>query len=104
MKPFESFLAKNLEEYLIFRQSLGFGNKDLRYRLWPFDQYLKESGGEWDMFNPSFFLLFRAHLKGAPSTVNGILSAVRLFFQFLVRQGMLPENPLMDIPPVKGRS
>lgn len=104
MKPFESFLAKNLEEYLTARQGLGFGNKNLRSCLRYFDQYLKESSGEWDMFKPSFFLLFRANLKGAPCTVNGILSAVRLFFQFLVRQDILPENPLMDIPPVKDRS
>ena len=31
--------------------------------------------------------------------MNSVLSAARGFFQFLMRQGLCPENPLRDIPP-----
>ena len=45
------------------------------------------------------FLDFRNQLKGEGRTVNGILSGVRGFLQFLLRQGHLADNPLEHIPP-----
>ncbi len=34
-------------------------------------------------------------------TVNRIVSTLRVFFRFLVRRGYIPENPLIDIPPLR---
>lgn len=98
MKTFESFLASKLEEYVSYRLSLGFTDTNLRSLLQPFDRYTKENDPDWNALQPSFFLEFRKSLKGNPRTVNGILSGVRGFFQFLVRQEHLAENPLQDIP------
>ena len=39
-----------------------------------------------------------------PMTINGILSAVRVFFNFLVRTDYYTSNPLKDIPPVPEHS
>jgi len=39
-----------------------------------------------------------------PRTVNTILSAVRGFFQFRVRQGLCEENPLKDVPALPQRT
>ena len=98
MKPFESSLAPQLEAYIAYRQSLGYTDKNLRSLLFPFDQYLKHNKADCYSLDPSFFLELRAKLKGQPRTVNGIVSAVRGFFQFLVRQGEYEKNPLQDIP------
>jgi integrase/recombinase XerD len=98
MKPFESFMAPKLEEYVAYRSSLGFVDTNLRSLLLPFDRYAKEKAHDRSFLQPSFFLEFRKSLKGYPRTVNGILSGVRGFFQFLVRQGHYAENPLQDIP------
>jgi integrase/recombinase XerD len=101
MKPFESFLAKQIEEYLTYRQNLGYKDQTLRSRLRSFDRYLKKNNSEWDSFTPSFFLTFRANLKGQSCTMNSILSAARLFFQFLVRRQIVEQNPLLDLPALK---
>ena len=98
MKPFESILAPQLEAYVAYRQSLGYTDKNLRSLLFSFDQYLKHNKADCYSLEPAFFLELRAKLKGQPRTVNGIVSAVRGFFQFLVRQGEYGKNPLQDIP------
>lgn len=99
MKPFESLVAQKLEEYIMYRRTLGYTDKNLRVLLRPFDQYLKNKKADWYCLEPLFFLGFREKLKGNPRTVNGALSAVRGFFKFMVRQGCYAENPLQDIPP-----
>lgn len=43
----------------------------------------------------------RANLQMESSSVNKVLSAARLFFNFLVRRGDVAENPLRDIPFLK---
>ncbi len=100
MKAFESFLAPKLEEYIEHRLSLGYTNRNIRSVLRPFDSYTKENADNWDSFKPKFFVELRTKLKGEASTVNGVLSGVRTFFQFLVHQGHYPYNPLQDIPPL----
>jgi site-specific recombinase XerD len=35
-----------------------------------------------------------------PMSINGVLSVVRIFFNFLVRKDYYPSNPLKDIPPL----
>jgi len=104
MKHFESPLTLKLEEYIAYRKNLGYTDKNLRVLLRPFDSYLKEVQGEWDSFQPAFFLNFRKTLNVESRTANEILSAVRGFFQFLVRQCLLDENPLQDIPAYQDNS
>ena len=104
MKHFESFLASKMEEYIIYRQGLGYTDKNIRSHLLPFDRYLNQRRGNWDCFNPNFFLDLRGEIKGDPKTINGILCGVRGFFQFLVRQDLIQENPLQDIPPCPQRA
>ena len=71
----------------------------VRTGLLHFDRYLQEEKADGDTLQPAFLLKFRDSLTGEPRTVNSILSQVRGFFQFLVRQGIYNENPLEDVPP-----
>jgi integrase len=98
MKRFESFLANHLEEYLIYRQNLGYAKYPLRFQLLAFDRYLQKQNINWDQLQPSFFLQLRTEICEHPNTVNEILLDLRGFFRFLVRKGILEENPLKDIP------
>lgn len=98
MKAFESVLASKLEEYISYRKGLGYTDENVRAGLLHLDKYLQKSKADGAALQPSFFLEFREGLRGEPRTVNGILSRVRGFFQFLVRQEVYLENPLEDIP------
>jgi len=101
MKNFESFLAPQLDEYLDYRQSLGYKTDITRYHLNVFDQYLRRTNAEWNRLHPFFFLEMRASLDNESRSVNRIISSVRVFFKFLLRREYVTENPLQDIPPVK---
>ena len=101
MKPFESFLAPQLTEYLTYRQGLGYTMMPTRANLLLFDRYLKQTQADWTYFEPAFFLEMTAGLDTESRTVNRIVSAVRVFFRFLVRRNYLEENPVRDIPPLK---
>jgi integrase len=103
MKPFESFLAKQLEEYVAYRNGLGYAKKPLRYRLVAFDRYLQKQNINRHPLQPWFFLQLRAEISSHPNTVNEILLDIRGFFRFLVRKGVLDQNPLTDIPRVAKR-
>ena len=99
MKPFESFMAKQLEEYLAYRGSLGYADLGLHSCLRVLDRYLLQArGSQPQPLLPAFFLTMRQKLPGAPRTVNGVLSAARGFFGFLVRRGEYEDNPLRYIP------
>jgi site-specific recombinase XerD len=101
MKNFESFMAQKLEEFLLYRKGLGYSMKPYRAYLYIFDRYLKETKAEWSSFHPAFFLDMIANLKMQSGSVNKILGAVRVLFQFLVRRHYLDENPLRHIPDMK---
>ena len=103
MKPFESFITPQLERYIKHRVSLGYNGRNLRSTLRPFDLYIKENAYYWNSFKLQFFLELRRKLNGESCTVNGVLSGVRNFFQFLVHLGHCPYNPLQDIPPLPVR-
>jgi integrase len=103
MKPFESFLAKQLEEYVAYRKGLGYAKKPLKPRLVAFDRYLQKQNINRHPLQPWFFLQLRAEISGHPNTVNEILLDIRGFFRFLVRKGVLDQNPLTDIPRVAKR-
>jgi site-specific recombinase XerD len=99
MKNFESHLAPQLRAFVAYRQNLGYAIDHLRYHLLVFDRYLKEQKAAPGLLTPSFFLMLRAHLKMQPATANKFLYAVRGFFQFMIRTGHYPSNPVQDIAP-----
>jgi integrase/recombinase XerD len=101
MKNFESFLALQLEEFLAYRESLGYATRSYRSYLNIFDRYLKEKRAEWVSLQPGFFLEMRANLTMEARSVNRIISTARVLFQFLVRREYFSENPLRDIPLLK---
>jgi len=101
MKPFESFLASQLNAYLVYRESLGYTSMPCRAYLLLFDRYLRQTGADWNSLQPAFFLEMRARLTVESRSVNGVLSSVRVFFYFLMRRGDMAHNPLGDIPPLK---
>lgn len=101
MKAFKSFLAPQLNEYVSYRENLGYSVKPFRDFLRIFDRYLSQTTADWDCLQPSFFLEMRSKLKMKPVTVNKVLSAVRSFFQFLIRRDHIAGNPLQDIPLLK---
>ncbi len=103
MKPFESFLAPKLQAFIAYRLSLGYAKRGIRSALLSFDHYVKEQQAQEIVLPPSFFLELREKINKTPRTVNRILSILRSFFQFLVRQGVYCENPLQDIPPLPER-
>ena len=101
MKPFESFLAPQLNDYIAHRQSQGYVIRAFRGHLQCFDRYMRDKGADWNALQPSFFLDMRANLDMEGSSVNKVLSGARLFFDFLVRRGDVEDNPLRDIPFLK---
>lgn len=98
MKPFNSFLAPHLEDYMAYRTGLGYAQHPQRDRLLVFDRYLRKQNATWDQLQPSFFLKLRVQISGNPTAVNDTLTYVRGFFRFLVRKGLIDQNPLKDIP------
>ena len=103
MKHFKSFLAPQLQQYADYRLALGYAKKGIKPPLLTFDRYLIAQKATWDQLQPAFFLQLRATISDHPNTVNRILSALRSFFQFLVRQQFCEHNPLKDIPPLPER-
>ncbi|MBW1799055.1 MAG: hypothetical protein JRJ21_11865 [Deltaproteobacteria bacterium] len=101
MKNFESFLAPQLQEYLLYRQNLGYSIRVSRAYLLIFDQYLRKTNADWGSLQPFFFLEMRANLDMESRSVNRVFSSVRVFFHFLLRREQVRENPLQDIPPLK---
>jgi integrase len=103
MKHFKSFLAPQLQQYADYRLTLGYAKKGIKPSLLAFDRYLIAQKATWDQLQPAFFLKLRATISQHPNTVNRILSGIRSFFQFLVRQQICEHNPLTDIPPLPER-
>jgi integrase len=101
MKPFESFLAPSLDEFLAYRRRLGYETAGFKSHLHTFDRYLKEMAAKETSLDPTFFLEMRANLRLQPSSVNNIVSAACAFFKFMVRQGYYQQNPVGDIPYLK---
>jgi len=98
MNPFNSFLAKQLADYVVYRQSLGFATKTLCSHLRTFDRYLVKREKVPVLLPPSFFLELRADLNVEARTIDQVLSTVRAFFGYLVRCGDYAINPVKDIP------
>jgi len=101
MKPFESFLAPLLNDYLTYREGLGYALRPCYDHLRVFDRYVHQSQAGWNALHSSFFLHMRLHLNLQATSMNSVLIATRGFFRFLVRRGICENNPLLDIPPLK---
>jgi integrase/recombinase XerD len=101
MKPFESFMAPHIEDYLVYRKSIGYLSMPAGYHLHVFDRYLIDANAGWTDFHSAFFLEMRSRIRQESRSVNSTLYSVRSLFSFLVRQGVLANNPLIDIPPLK---
>ncbi len=97
MKPFESFLNSELENFIAYRKGLGYGDRQIRSQLVIFDKYVKKQADPSSIWNPDFYLAFRKELGDEPSTVNIALSAVRCFFEYLKRKDHHLNNPLKDV-------
>ena len=104
MKPFESFLAKQLKDYIEYRINTGFAVKTTIFYLKNFDRYVKEKNATWQSFTPSFFIEYRATRNFAARTLNNMIPSIRVFFKFLIRKGKIFENPLQDIPALPNNS
>jgi len=98
MNKFESFLAPQLRQYLIYRHNLGYSMKASLSHLKTFDRYLKQKQIEEILLPPSFFMQLRTDLKIEPRSINRIVASVRVFFNYLVRAGAYDQNPVKDIP------
>jgi len=101
MRPFKSFLASEMEDYLQYRKSLGYKTMPGHSYLLTFDDYLVKTEADWHSFTPSFFLGMRVGLTMETRGINAIFSLIRGFFHFLVGRGYVDHNPLQDIPRLK---
>jgi len=97
MRHFKSFLAILLKEYINYRCSLGYKEKNLTSYLYTLDQYVCDKGAGMDDLMPPFFLELKKKFKEKPQTFNAILLAIRGFFNYLVRREIMDENPVIDI-------
>lgn len=98
MKTFKSFLAPQMEAFMVYRDDLGYGKMPTHYYLRLLDEYLVVNRSKWDDFNPAFFLKMQKETPLAVSTINNMNSVIRTFFQFLIRREELTQNPLKDVP------
>ena len=104
MRPFESVMAKNLEDYAAYRRQRGYAQRAINPPLVAFDRYLKAHHVSWEQLQqPAFFLHLRATISPHPNTTNRMLSHVRSLFDYLVRRQIVAANPLNDIPPMPER-
>ena len=98
MKYFESFLEKQLYDFLDYRLNLGYDYENQLCVLRQFDQYVKRTKLEPGPLSPNFFLTMRSSLKMDPVSVNSVICMARGFFNFMIRKGHYDENPVRDIP------
>jgi integrase/recombinase XerD len=100
MKPFKSFMAPQLEQYLVYRKHLGYAQRGATSALLAFDEYLIRQNADWQSLQPMFFLELREKIDKKPRTVNTTLSVLRTFFKYLIRCGLCQQNPIDDVPPM----
>ena len=98
MNKFKSFLAPQLQKYVIYRHNLGYSMKTSLSHLKTFDRYLMQKQAQQILLQPSFFMGLQADLRIETRSVNNIVASVRVFFNYLVRNGLYQQNPLNDIP------
>ena len=98
---FENFLAPEMEQYLEYRENLGYSTKAVA-SLRQLDRYMvAEDVTTFKALTPLFFLKMRTDLAIDPNTINRVIYALRGFFQYLVRIEFCQYNPLAGIPRFK---
>jgi integrase/recombinase XerD len=97
MKAFESNIGPLMERYITYRTGLGYGERQLRSILRGFDRHVCTRKANLEDLNPLFFLDLKKMLQPNPNRFNTMLRAVRGFLAYLVRCGIIPENPLVYI-------
>lgn len=97
MKPFKSFLAEQMEDFLVYRSQLGYSNASMIYCLRVLDRYVAEKQVSWASFAPLFFIRFRADLNLERRSINTIFRMTRIFFNYLIRKNLILKNPLQEI-------
>ncbi len=97
MKRFKSFLGDKIEEYIGYRNSIGYQETHNKCYLARLDRFLYETSSSWLDLKPDFFLDFIRQLDLAPLTINRIISTTRGFLSYLERLELIEENPLDDI-------
>ena len=101
MKNFESFLATQFNEFLTYRQAMGYSTRHSRSGLLLFDRYLIEKKADWCALSPSFFLQMRSEISMEAVSVNKMLFTLRVFFRFLLRHNYVNQSPMQDVPLLK---
>jgi len=98
MSRFESFLTEQFEDYIAYRQNLGYDTKSLLWVLRTLDRHLLEKKPALTDLTSAFFLSLKTSLHVQRKSINCLLSTTRMFFNYLVRKDVCQDNPLKDIP------
>ena len=98
MSYFESFLAQQFDDYMVYRHQLGYDTDSLRWVLKTVDRYLAAHNAGPNDLTPAFFLSLRANLRTQYKSINRVMSTTRMFFNYLLRIQYCKHNPLKDIP------
>jgi len=103
MNKLTSFLAKDIEAFISFRKKLGYTVEPSRMRNFfsAIDHYLNKKDADWNDLTPAFFLEFRSQLSLEPQSINLIMGALRVLFDYLLRVDRIAQNPLKDIADLK---
>jgi len=97
MRRFNSFLAGQMEDFIEYRLQLGYSANMMFYSLQLLDRHVVEKKATWASFEPFFFIRFRADLNHEKRSINMSFRMIKMFFNFLIRKGLIFENPLIEI-------
>ena len=103
MNHFESFLAPQFEDYMLYRQQLGYDTDNLRWALKTVDRYLATQNADAGDLTPAFFLSLRANLRTQYKSINRVLSTTRMFFDYLLRKDYC-HDPLTQVHGQSGKN
>ena len=67
MKPFRSFLDRELEAFITYRKGLGYSDGLIRFQLLTFDKYVRRQPDPSSIWNPQFYVNFRNEIGLEPS-------------------------------------
>jgi site-specific recombinase XerD len=97
MKRFNSFLGGQMENFIEYRLQLGYSDRMMVYSLRLLDRHVVEKNATRASFDPLFFIRFRADLNHEKRSINMSFRMIKMFFNFLIRKGLIFENPLIEI-------
>ncbi len=100
MKPFESFLSRQMKAFIAYREQLGYSAETICASLLVLDRYIVQQSDQDAVWQPMFYLKLRKELDLAPSSINLVLYAARCFFEYLKRTRQCHSNPVQDVPPL----